>query len=306
VEIVVNLTIPAAHAEVSTQILEAGKHVWSEKPLTTDRDSAQALLVLAEEKGLRVGGAPDTVLGAGIQSGLRALADGTVGEPRFATALMRSPGPESWHPNPAFLFQKGAGPLLDIGPYYLTSLVLAQGPVARVSAVGTRAVPERVIGSGPKAGETFEVEVFTQISALLQHENGATSSVQFTFDTGAGYPHVLDLNGSEGTLRLPDPNTFDGPTEVGVRTGDQEWTTLEATGPVAGRGLGTLEMARAIRAGVPHRLSGALAAHVLDVMLSIQDAATTEQPLAVASSVAPVPPLPADFDPEASTLQETA
>ncbi|MDN5821745.1 MAG: Gfo/Idh/MocA family oxidoreductase, partial [Brachybacterium sp.] len=137
VEIVVNLTIPTAHAEVSRAIVAAGKHVWTEKPITTAPADAKALLAAAEEAGVRVGGAPDTVLGAGIQTALRTLRDGAIGAPASALTLFQSPGPESWHPNPAFLFQEGAGPLYDIAPYYATTLVLALGPVASVSAVGS-------------------------------------------------------------------------------------------------------------------------------------------------------------------------
>lgn len=306
IEIVVNLTIPAAHFEVSEQILAAGKHVWSEKPLTTDRESAAALLASAKEKGLRVGGAPDTVLGAGIQSTLRQIADGAIGEPRFGLALFRVPGPESWHPNPAFLFALGAGPLFDIGPYYLTSLVLAQGPVASVTAVGTQAVTARTIGSGPKAGQDFPVEVPTQVSALLSFENGTTATVMLTFDSGAAYPAELDLTGSLGTIAAPDPNVFDGASMLSLReeagAGGDTWKPRPESGPATGRGLGTLEMARAIRAGVPHRLTGELAAHVLDVMVSIDEAVATAQPVAVASTTVVPDPLPADFDPSASTL----
>src|SRR5699024_2274201 len=128
VEIVVNLTIPTAHAEVSQAIVAAGKHVWTEKPITTSPADAKTLLAAADAAGVRVGGAPDTVLGAGIQTALRALRDGTIGTPASALTLFQSPGPESWHPNPAFLFQEGAGPLYDIAPYYATTLVLALGP----------------------------------------------------------------------------------------------------------------------------------------------------------------------------------
>lgn len=304
IEIVVNLTIPVAHFEVSRAILDAGKHVWSEKPLTTDRESAQELLRYAEEKGLRVGGAPDTVLGAGIQSGLRAVASGEIGEVRSGLALFRTPGPESWHPSPEFLFQIGAGPLFDIGPYYFTSLVLAHGPVARVSAVGSQSVPERTIGSGPKGGTVFEVEVPTQVSALLQFENGSNASVLLSFDAGTNYPHVLEVQGSRGTIALPDPNVFDGPSKVALRENTEEpaWSEQEATGPVFGRGLGLLEMGRAIRAGVPHRLTGELAAHVLDIMVSVGEAVDSGAIVEVASTATVPEPLPADFDPAAATL----
>ncbi|MGO2023555.1 MAG: Gfo/Idh/MocA family protein [Brachybacterium tyrofermentans] len=301
IEIVVNLTIPAAHYEVSLSILEAGKHVWTEKPLVTTREDARALLAAAREKGLRVGGAPDTVLGAGVQTGLRALRNGEIGEPRSALAQFRSPGPESWHPNPDFLFQIGAGPLFDMGPYYLTSLVLAFGPVVSVSAVGSQSVPARTIGSGPRAGENFEVEVPTRVQGLLRFASGAVAAVEFSFDDATGQPHVLELAGSAGSLSLPDPNGFVGETGMAER-GDEDWTEREAVGAVGGRGLGTLEMARALRADRPHRLTGDLAGHVLDIMIGLDEASRGDGSAAIDSSVEVPELLPADFDPLAVTL----
>ncbi|MBE9404892.1 Gfo/Idh/MocA family oxidoreductase [Brachybacterium sp. Marseille-Q2903] len=301
VEIVINLTIPAAHHAVSSSILEAGKHVWSEKPLTTNREDAAALLRQASETGLRVGCAPDTVLGAGVQTALRTLASGVVGEPRSAVARFRSPGPESWHPNPDFLFQAGAGPLYDIGPYYLTALVMAYGPVSSVSAVGSRASETRTIGSGPRAGESFEVEVPTHVNGVLRFASGTTGSVEFSFDDPIGRPPVLELTGSTGTIALPDPNVFEGPTLVAQR-GDEDWTEHEATGAVTGRGLGVLEMARAIRAGRPHRLTGELADHVLDIMISLDEATGTTSGVDLASTVSAPALLDEDFDPLAATL----
>lgn len=303
VEIVINLTIPAAHYAVSSSILAAGKHVWSEKPLTTTREDASALLQQATEAGLRVGCAPDTVLGAGVQSALRALASGEVGEPRSAVARFRSPGPESWHPNPDFLFQRGAGPLYDMGPYYLTSLVLAYGPVVSVSAVASQASATRTIGSGPRAGESFEVEVPTHINGLLRFAGGTTGAIELSFDDPVGRPHVLELTGSTGTIALPDPNVFDGPSLIAQR-GDGDWTEREASGAVTGRGLGVLEMARAIRANRPHRLTGQLADHVLDIMISLDEAAGAAdgQSVELRSTVSAPAPLDADFDPLAATL----
>ena len=317
VEVVVNLTIPAAHHAVSSAILAAGKHVWSEKPLTTTREDAADLLRVAEEKDLRIGCAPDTVLGAGVQTSLRTLASGAIGEPRSAVARFRSPGPESWHPNPDFLFQVGAGPLYDIGPYYLTALVMAYGPVTSVSAVGSRASATRTIGSGPRAGETFEVEVPTHVNGLLRFASGTTGAVEFSFDDAIGRPHVLELTGSTGTIGLPDPNVFDGPTQVAQR-GDKDWSEHKAVGAGSshsrsnrarhphdlqvGRGLGVLEMARAIRAGRPHRLTGELADHVLDIMISLDEATHTPESVTVASTVAAPALLDEDFDPHAATL----
>jgi len=301
IEIVVNLTIPAAHFEVSSRILEAGKHIWSEKPLTTTREDASALLALARERNLRVGGAPDTVLGAGVQSALRALSEGTVGEPRSALAQFRSAGPESWHPSPDFLFQQGAGPLYDMGPYYLTSLVLAYGPVASVSAVGSQVAPSRTIGSGPRAGESFTVEVPTRVDGLLRFASGTSAAVQFSFDEAIDRPHVLELTGSLGTLALPDPNQFSGPTRS-ARRGAATWSEQEPDGAVGGRGLGTLEMARALRAGRPHRLTGDLAAHVLDIMISLDEATAADGSIQLTSTATAPEQLPVDFDPLAATL----
>ncbi len=301
IEIVVNLTIPAAHHAVSRQILDAGKHVWTEKPLVTTREEAEDLLAHAESLGLRIGGAPDTVLGAGVQTALRALAAEEIGEPRSALVQMRSCGPESWHPNPDFLFQRGAGPLFDMGPYYLTTLVLAFGPVASVSAVGSQTSPTRTIGSGPRAGETFDVEVPTRVQGLLRFASGTVGAVEFSFDDAMDRPHVLELAGSSGTLDLPDPNQFGGMVGIAARR-DEDWTERESSGAVAGRGLGTLEMARALRAGRPHRLTGALAAHVLDIMIGLEDATRSGETVHLTSSVEAPAPLPLDFDPEAATL----
>jgi len=167
VELVVNLTIPAAHAEVSLAAVAAGKSVWTEKPLALDTAAAARLLADADRAGVRVGCAPDTVLGAGLQTVRRLIADGAIGEPQVALALMQNPGPDQWHPAPEFLFQRGAGPLFDIGPYYLSALATIFGPAAQVAAVGRRARERRVIGAGPRAGTAFDVEVFTHVSALI-------------------------------------------------------------------------------------------------------------------------------------------
>ncbi|APX31901.1 oxidoreductase [Brachybacterium sp. P6-10-X1] len=301
IEIVINLTIPAAHHDVSRSILASGKHVWTEKPLVTTREQADALLADARQRGLRLGGAPDTVLGAGIQTGLRALRDGEIGEPRSAVARFRSPGPESWHPGPDFLFQRGAGPLYDMGPYYLTSLVLAHGPVASVSAVGSQSVTTRTIGSGPRAGEHVAVEVPTRVQGLLRFAGGTSAAVEFSFDEALDRPHVLELSGSTGSLALPDPNQFTGVTSRALR-GAEDWTEREPVGAIGGRGLGTLEMARALRAGRPHRLTGELAAHVLDIMIGLEEATRIDGSVPVATTATVPELLPEDFDPLAATL----
>ena len=301
VEIVVNLTIPTAHAEVSRRIVGAGKHVWTEKPITTDQADATALLEAAREAGVRVGGAPDTVLGAGIQTALRTLRDGAIGTPASALTLFQSPGPESWHPNPAFLFQEGAGPLYDIAPYYTSTLVLALGPVVSVSAVGSRAREQRTIGSGPKAGEVFDVTVPTQVAALLRFASGQNATVLLSFDSPHARTGFVEVYGTEATLSFPDPNVFEGDSALTPYRAE-EARPVPATGATAGRGLGVLEMARALRAGVPHRAQGEIAAHVLDVMVGIETAIAEDRIVEIGSTFDEVEPMPADFDPHAATL----
>jgi predicted dehydrogenase len=301
IEIVVNLTIPAAHAEVGRQILAAGKHVWSEKPLALDAESGLALLADAEKLGLRVACAPDTVLGAGIQTGLRAIARGDIGQPLSATTMFHVPGPESWHPNPDFLFAHGAGPLFDMGPYYITTLVHAFGSANRVQAVSSKSAETRIIGSGPRAGESFPVEVPTHHAALIEFDGGQSAQSTFSFQHALPRMGFVEINGTEGTVVLPDPNMFDGDSTLWVY-GKEEPVTLPAVGSTFGRGSGVLDLARAIRTGGTERASGVVAAHVLDVLLAIRDAAAERRIVEVTSTVAPVAPLAEDWDPSAATL----
>ncbi|MFF1573438.1 Gfo/Idh/MocA family protein [Leifsonia sp. NPDC058292] len=300
IEIVVNLTLPRVHVEVALQALAAGKHVWSEKPFALDRASGKQLLDAAHEKGLRVATAPDTFLGAGIQSARRLVESGAIGAPLTALTLMQSPGPESWHPNPDFLFQEGAGPLFDIGPYYLTALVQLFGPVARVSAAASKSRETRVIGSGPRAGEEFAVTVPTHVSALYEFESGQTAQSIFSFDSKLGRTQ-FEVAGVDGTLVVPDPNTFVGELLVHGADGIE---TIPATGSTSSRGTGVVELARAIRAGQPERASGEQAYHVLDIMVSTIEAGLSGQPVAVESTVTVAPALPEDWDPRAATLGE--
>jgi predicted dehydrogenase len=299
IEIVVNLTIPAAHVEVALQAVAAGKHVWTEKPFALDRASGQRLLDAAHAAGLRVATAPDTFLGAGLQSTRRLLESGRIGAPLTALTLLQSPGPESWHPNPDFLFQEGAGPLFDIGPYYLTALVQLFGPVARVSAVASKAKPVRVIGSGPRAGESFDVTVPTHVAALFEFESGQTAQSVFSFDSKLRRTQ-FEVAGVDGTLVVPDPNTFDG--DLIVWGADDEPETIPSVGATTTRGSGVLELARAIRADRPERASGEQAFHVLDIMVSTIEAAESGQPVTVESTVTVAPPLPEGWDPFEATL----
>lgn len=299
IEIVVNLTIPAAHVEVALQALAAGKNVWTEKPIALDRESGKALLDEGHRLGLRVATAPDTFLGAGLQTGRRLVADGAIGTPLTALTLFQASGPESWHPNPDFLYAKGAGPLFDMGPYYLTTLVQNLGPVKRVAATASQSRATRVIGSGPRAGEEFPVEVPTHISALLEFESGASAQSVFSFQSHLSRTGFVELAGSEGTIVFPDPNMFDG--DVVLWTDGEEPETIPTT-KIAERGTGVVDLARAIRAGEPERASGELAFHVLDIMVSISEAADAGAFVDVASTVEVQPLLPADWDPRAATL----
>lgn len=301
VEIIVNLTIPAAHVEVATAAVNAGKHVWTEKPISLDRESGHALLKAADAAGIRLGTAPDTFLGAGLQTALRMIRRGDIGTPLTAMTTFQTPGPESWHPNPAFLFQHGAGPLFDMGPYYLTALIQAFGSIRKVAAVGSKAKDVRVIGSGPRAGEEFAVEVPTHVSAMAQFDSGASSHSVFSFESPRVRMGFVEITGTEATLSLPDPNYFTGDIRL-WRAGDEDWTTIAATGPANGRGMGVLDMARSIRSGVPHRATGDLGYHVLDSMVAITESIRNGTFIDVTSSTPASAPLPEDWAPESATL----
>lgn len=300
IEIVVNLTIPAAHSEVALAALAAGKNVWTEKPFALDRATGRAVLAEAERLGLRACGAPDTFLGAGLQAGRRLIADGRIGTPLTALTLFQVGGPETWHPSPDFFYAVGGGPLFDMGPYYLTTLVQNFGPVKRVAATGSVARETRVIGSGPRAGETIPVEIPTHISALIEFESGASAQSVFSFQSALSRTGFVEIAGSEGTLVFNDPNNFDGDLTLWA-DGATDAETIPTT-KVAGRGTGVLDLARSIRAGVPERASGALAFHVLDIMVSISEAVDTGAFVDVTSTVEPSAPLPGDWDPFEATL----
>ena len=310
VDLVVNLTIPAVHVAVSRAAIAAGKHVWTEKPLGLDREGAALLLREAEEAGLRVGSAPDTLLGPGFQAARRAIEDGLIGRPLFALTTFQTQGPDLWHPSPAFLFADGAGPLLDMGPYYFSALVSLLGPVDRVAAVGTKAREERQIHTGPNAGTTFVVEVPSTIQIVTAFEQGAQAQSLLSFDSALERHGVVEIHGTEGTIVIPDPNQFTGriayvkPLGV-IRDGmsfEQEWIEIAHEDVQVGRGLGALDMVRAIAEGRPHVASGELGFHVLDILLSAQESAATGTTVVVESTVAPVPLLPEGFDPFVATL----
>lgn len=310
VDLVVNLTIPQAHVEVSSAAIAAGKHVWTEKPIGLDRDATRSLLAQADAAGVRIGSAPDTLLGPGFQTAKRAVQTGVIGEPLFVQSSFQTQGPDLWHPDPAFLFARGAGPLLDMGPYYFSALVSLLGPIAGVTARGSRPRLERTIHTGPRAGETFPVEVPSTVQVLTSFAAGQHGTHLLSFDSALERHGVIEIHGSEGTMVLPDPNRFEGRIAyvkpLGVfRDGmkpEQEWIEIPNEGEVVGRGLGVLDMARAIAAGRPHIATGELGFHVLDVMLSAEESSTTGQTVEIGSTVAPVPLLDEGFDPFARAL----
>ncbi len=296
VELIVNLTIPAAHAEVTLGAIAARKHVWTEKPMALDRAQARQVLDAASAAGVLVGNAPDTILGEGIQTAAALLASGRIGTPQTVLTLMQGPGPDSWHPRPQFLFAKGAGPLFDIGPYYLTTLVQLLGPIAAVHAEGHRARRERVVGSGPEAGTRFPVDVDTHVSVLTRFESGVVGTSVYSFDSPQRR-QLFEITGSTGVLRVP-VSGFDGATEV--LDGDDRstaWTSVPAQGAHRERGVGVVDLARAIRSGGAPRAGAALAYHVLDVMLAIEESAAAGAPVPVVSSAGVVAPVAPEWNP---------
>ncbi|WP_290856959.1 Gfo/Idh/MocA family oxidoreductase [Hamadaea sp.] len=272
VELVVNLTIPSAHAPVALAAIRAGKHVYTEKPFAATPAEAAEVLAEAEAAGVLTGGAPDTFLGAGLQTAARVVSEGMIGRPLSAIVLLQGPGPHRWHPDPEFLFGPGGGPLFDMGPYYLTALAVMFGSVRRVTALACKGFAERVIGQGPRAGQAFPVEVDTHVTALLEYAGGQVATVVFSFDSPLSRQGFFEITGTEATLAAPDPNKFIGPVQI-RRAGDPEWTDVPVPQADDGRGIGVCDLARAIRTGERHRASGELAAHVVDVMTAIQESA---------------------------------
>lgn len=293
IAIVLNLTVPRAHASVAAAALEAGKSVYNEKPLALTRTDGQRLLAAAGERGLRVGGAPDTFLGGGLQTCRRALDDGAIGRPVAASAFLMGHGHESWHPDPEFYYQVGGGPMFDMGPYYLTALVALLGPVRRVTGATQISFPQRTITSAPKRGTTIAVEVPTHITGILEFAGGGIGTITTSFDVWAAELPRIEIYGSEGTLSVPDPNGFDGPVRL-WRMDDRQWRELPLTHGYTSnmRGIGVADMAAAMQSGRPHRASGALAFHVLDIMEALHDAARSGHHQELASTCERPAPLP--------------
>lgn len=270
IDVVLNLTTPQHHVPVGLQAIAAGKHVYSEKPLAISVTEAAKLVSAAADKGLRAGCAPDTFLGGAHQTARKAVDDGMIGDIVAGTAFMMVPGHESWHPNADFYYQSGGGPLMDMGPYYLTALINMIGPVTSVVGHATAAYETRKIGSGPREGEEFKVEVPTHISGLLQFENGAAVSITTSFDVHKHGHSPIEIYGRDGSMLVADPNHFEGAIQVSKGKGD--WADV-AQSHLYGDGnyriLGLADMAQAIVSDRPHRASLELSLHVLEIMESI-------------------------------------
>jgi predicted dehydrogenase len=285
IELIVNLTIPAAHYELNTRILKAGKHLYSEKPLGLSFEEAEKSLALAAEKGLRVGCAPDTMMGEGIQTARRLIDEGAIGRPLSASAFMMYHGPDSWHPNPFFYFAPGGGPMLDMGPYYLGALVYLMGSIASVTGMVNKAFDERIAGHEAIRGQRIPVTVNTHVTGLAQFEQGAIATLIMSFDTWKSYLPRLEIHGTEGSLSLPNPNVFEGTVQL-WKPDTKEWRDVESRhrGDFQ-RGVGVADMAQAIQANRPHQASGELALHLLEAMLAFEQSAQEKQHILIKTRI---------------------
>ena len=292
IDIILTLTIPKAHVEVGLRAIEAGKHVYSEKPLGVEFSEGQKLIAAAKAKGLRVGSAPDTFLGGSHQTARRIVDDGMLGQMVGGTAYFMCPGHERWHPNPAFYYEVGGGPMLDMGPYYITDLVNLLGPVAKVSGMGSMLRDTRTITSKERNGEIIPVHVPTHVSGMLMFVSGAVVQITMSFDVAA-HKHVpLEIYGTEGSLVVPDPNFFGGQIEMLKKGG--EWQSVDTEMPYANgnyRSIGLADMAHAIASDRPHRASGDLALHVLEVMEAFEKSSQSGSVIEIATPVERPAPL---------------
>ena len=293
IEIILNLTTPDAHAKIAFQALNAGKSVYNEKPLAISREDGHQMLELAGQKNLLVGGAPDTFLGGGLQTCRKLIDDGWIGKPVAATAFMLCRGHESWHPDPDFYYKLGGGPMFDMGPYYLTALISLLGPVKRVAGSTRVTFPIRTITSEPLSGQIIKVDVPTHVTGTLEFASGAIATIITSFDVWAHHLPCIEIYGSGGSLSVPDPNTFEGPVSI-HRPGMEGWSELPLTHGYAenSRSLGLADMAYALRTGRPHRASGELCNHVLDIMHAIHEAADQSKYIELTSTCTKPAPLP--------------
>ncbi|RXZ68251.1 Gfo/Idh/MocA family protein [Agromyces albus] len=292
VDTVLNLTIPAAHAEIALAAIGKGKHVYGEKPLAASFAQAREVVDAADAAGVHLGCAPDTVLGTGTQTARAAIDGGVIGRPFAASAVMVTPGHERWHPNPDFYYREGGGPLLDMGPYYVAALIQLLGPVRSVTGASSRLRAERVIATGPRAGERIPVEVDTHVAGILEHVNGALSTITTSFDGIATTAAPIEVHGELGTLAVPDPNNFDG--DVRLATIDAPgWRELEpSAGYVAAtRGAGLLDFVSAGDGRRP-RAGADVALHSLEIMTALLESARVGRRLELTTSVDRPEPVP--------------
>jgi predicted dehydrogenase len=298
IEIVLNLTIPKVHAQVAMMALSAGKHTYAEKPLGVSRDEGRKVIELAKQKGLRVGCAPDTFMGAGIQTARKLIDDGVIGRPVAFMASMQSRGVENWHPNPEFYYEVGGGPMFDMGPYYLTALLNLLGPVKRISGIASIAIPERTITSEAKFGKKIKVETPDHIAGLMEFENGAVGTLVTSFatiDGGHDGKHPIIINGTDAAIRVPDPNTFDG-TVIVRKHGEKDPVEVPHQFLKGyGRAVGLADMAVAIRSGRPHRANGEQAFAVLDMMQGFLESSSAGKAYAPTSKYQRPAPMPANL-----------
>jgi predicted dehydrogenase len=294
VDLVVNLTIPQAHVAIDIAALKAGKHVFSEKPFALTRTDARKISRLARSRKLRVGCAPDTVLGAGIQTCRKIIDQGDIGTPIAFTANMLCGGHESWHPSPEFYYQPGGGPLWDMGPYYLHALITLLGPIARLSAAARTTHKTRTITSQPKSGKKIRVEVPTHLTALLETASGVTGVLTTSFDICVPHTHIcIEIHGTEGSLKVPDPNTFAGPVYLGKP--GKEWQQVPLIPGYAEntRGLGAADMAAALATGRSHRANDSLALHATDIMQAVHESADKGRRIDLTTTCKRPAPMPA-------------
>ncbi len=295
VDLILNLTVPAAHHAVSMQALEAGKHVFTEKPLATTVADGRKLVEAARTRGLLIGSAPDTFLGAAGRHARRLVESGAIGRPVLGTAFMMGRGMEHWHPDPAFYYQPGGGPVLDMGPYYLSMLVNLLGPIIGVRALATSAHQERLLSAeGPLKGTMIPVGTPTSVSSLLEFAGGAQITFVASWDVYRHTNRQIELHGTEGSLGLPDPDNFSG--VVSLSDHGAPWQDLDTASLPFGalnwpldapdrgnyRMLGLADLARALAEGRAPRASGDLALHVLEVMEAILTAGETGESIAIA------------------------
>lgn len=284
IEIVVNLTIPQAHFEVAMKAIDAGKHVYNEKPITLTRDEGQKLLAAANAKDLFVGNAPDTFLGESHQTARKLIDEGWIGQPVSATAFMTCHGHESWHPDPDFYYQTGGGPMFDMGPYYLTDLVFLLGGVKGVCGMTTKAFDERVITNKLKFGQKIQVNVPTHITGNMLFDSGVVGTIITSFDVWKSTLPRIEIHGTTGSLSVPNPNNFDGKIKV-FRQGMENWQEVPLIYACNGqRGKGVADMACAIHNARPHRANGELAYHVLDIMHAFHDSCNEKRFIDIESS----------------------